>query len=40
MPLPSAGQAPMYSGAMDCVKKTVSAEGARGLYKGIVQPIR
>lgn len=29
------GQLPKYSGAMDAVKQTVSAEGAKGLYKGI-----
>ena len=34
MPLPGPGQAPMYSGAIDCVKKTVANEGAKGLYKG------
>ena len=34
MPLPAAGQPPMYSGAIDCVKKTIANEGPRGLYKG------
>ena len=24
----------MYSGAMDCVKKTIAKEGPKGLYKG------
>ena len=33
-PLPAAGEKPMYSGAMDCVKKTIAKEGPRGLYKG------
>ena len=33
-PLPAAGEKPMYSGAMDCVKKTVAKEGPKGLYKG------
>ena len=34
MPLPEAGQLPRYSGAVDCVVKTVKLEGVRGLYKG------
>ena len=34
MPLPGPGQSPMYTGAIDCVKKTVKNEGFRGLYKG------
>ena len=33
-PLPAAGEKPMYSGAMDCVKKTIAKEGPKGLYKG------
>jgi len=39
MPAPVAGQLPMYAGAIDCAKKTVSREGFRGLYKGMATPI-
>jgi len=28
-----------YSGMMDCIKQTVSKEGARGLYKGMISPL-
>ena len=28
-----AGEAPLYSGMVDCAKKTVQAEGFTGLYK-------
>eukprot|EP00794_Sanderia_malayensis_P006981 gene6981-7766_t len=31
--------APMYSGVMDCAKKTVAKEGFKGLYKGMLTPI-
>ena len=34
MPLPGPGQAPMYTSAMDCVRKTIAKEGPKGLYKG------
>ena len=40
MPIPDAGKAPLYSGAVDCVVKTVKMEGIRGLYKGIVHHCR
>ncbi|KAI9183566.1 Mitochondrial carrier protein ymc2 [Blastocladiella emersonii ATCC 22665] len=30
---------PIYSGVVDCVKKTVQADGALGLYKGTVTPL-
>lgn len=39
MPLPAAGQAPLYAGTYDCAKKTVQREGFRGLYKGMSAPI-
>lgn len=38
-PLPAAGEKPMYSGAMDCVKKTIAKEGPKGLYKGMGAPL-
>jgi len=39
MPKVVPGQAPMYTGTWDCVKKTVKLEGFRGLYKGLQNPI-
>lgn len=38
-PTPLPGQAPKYTGAMDAVKKTIAAEGPRGLYKGMGAPL-
>lgn len=38
-PNPLPGQPPKYLGAMDAVKKTVAAEGAGGLYKGMGVPL-
>ncbi|XP_028802821.1 mitochondrial carnitine/acylcarnitine carrier-like protein [Neltuma alba] len=38
-PTPLAGQPPKYSGAIDAVKKTLAAEGPRGLYKGMGAPL-
>lgn len=38
-PTPAPGQPPMYSGAMDAVRKTIAAEGAKGLYAGIGPPL-
>ena len=35
MPIPEAGQPPRYTGAADCVTKTVKLEGIKGLYKGM-----
>ena len=29
----------MYTGAIDCVKKTLANEGFRGLYKGMSTPL-
>eukprot|EP00112_Aurelia_sp_Birch-Aquarium-sp1_P015601 Seg3474.1 transcript_id=Seg3474.1/GoldUCD/mRNA.D3Y31 product="Mitochondrial carnitine/acylcarnitine carrier protein" protein_id=Seg3474.1/GoldUCD/D3Y31 len=31
--------APLYSGVIDCAKKTVAKEGFKGLYKGMTAPI-
>lgn len=39
MPLPEAGQKPLYRGTYDCAMKTVRAEGFRGLYRGMSAPI-
>ena len=36
MPIPEAGQPPRYTGAADCVMKTVKLEGIKGLYKGML----
>ncbi|XP_057745427.1 mitochondrial carnitine/acylcarnitine carrier-like protein [Arachis stenosperma] len=38
-PTPAPGQSPKYSGAIDAVKKTLAAEGPRGLYKGMGAPL-
>ncbi|CAK8540376.1 unnamed protein product [Lathyrus sativus] len=38
-PTPLPGQVPKYSGAIDAVKKTIAAEGPRGLYKGMGAPL-
>jgi hypothetical protein len=31
---------PIYSGVLDCFKKTVAEEGWRGLYRGMASPVR
>lgn len=33
------GQPPAFTGALDCARKTVAAEGVKGLYKGMVAPL-
>lgn len=38
-PAASLGSPPQFSGAMDALKQTVSAEGPRGLYKGLGAPL-
>lgn len=38
-PKPLPGQPPLYSGAIDAVRKTIAAEGAKGLYAGIGPPL-
>lgn len=38
-PTQLSGQLLKYSGAIDAVKQTLSAEGARGLYKGMGAPL-
>ncbi|KAF5291402.1 hypothetical protein FQR65_LT01712 [Abscondita terminalis] len=39
MPKVVPGQAPLYSGMLDCIRKTVAKEGVFGLYKGIGAPL-
>lgn len=39
MPPPAPGQPPMFTGTVDCFKKTLTNEGVRGLYKGMAAPI-
>ncbi|KAF9435056.1 Mitochondrial carrier protein ymc2 [Entomortierella beljakovae] len=39
MPTPLPGQAPLYTGTLDCVKKTLSKEGIKGFYKGTSTPL-
>lgn len=39
MPLPKAGEQPLYHGTLDCAKKTIRQEGFRGLYRGMSAPI-
>lgn len=39
MPIPLEGQKPLYSGTFDCLKKTITNEGFRGLYKGMGAPL-
>lgn len=39
MPIPKAGELPLYTGTYDCIKKTVAKEGVRGLYKGMGAPL-
>jgi len=34
MPIPSSGQAPLYSGIIDCAKQSVKSEGIMVLWKG------
>lgn len=39
MPIPKSGAAPLYTGTLDCLKKTVRYEGFFGLYKGMGAPL-
>lgn len=39
MPIPQPGQQPLYLGTFDCLKKTITNEGFRGLYKGMGAPL-
>jgi len=38
MPKPKPGEAPLYTGALDCAKKTIKIDGPLGLYKGVIGP--
>ncbi|KAJ8930066.1 hypothetical protein NQ314_017171 [Rhamnusium bicolor] len=35
MPIPKAGESPLYTGTLDCFQKTIRNEGIKGLYKGM-----
>ena len=39
MPKPEPGQLPLYSGTLDCARKTVTRDGFLGLYKGMAAPL-
>jgi len=39
MPLPKPGESPLYTGMMDCIRKTLANEGVKGLYKGMGAPL-
>ncbi|XP_012277169.1 mitochondrial carnitine/acylcarnitine carrier protein [Orussus abietinus] len=39
MPKVGPKENPLYSGTWDCAKKTVTTEGIRGLYKGMLAPL-
>lgn len=39
MPRPLAGQPPIFTGALDCVKQTIAKEGFFALYRGMAAPI-
>ncbi|EQC32169.1 hypothetical protein SDRG_10363 [Saprolegnia diclina VS20] len=39
MPTPKAGEAPLYSSAMDCARKIVAKDGPKGLYRGMTAPL-
>lgn len=39
MPIPKAGESPLYKGTVDCFKKTLRNEGFTGLYKGMGAPL-
>jgi len=39
MPIPKPGEQALYAGTWDCMKKTVTKEGVRGLYKGMGAPL-
>ncbi|XP_078034192.1 carnitine/acylcarnitine carrier protein colt, mitochondrial isoform X1 [Augochlora pura] len=39
MPVPGPNGIALYSGTLDCAKKTIAREGVRGLYKGMGAPL-
>ncbi|ORX97735.1 mitochondrial carrier [Basidiobolus meristosporus CBS 931.73] len=38
-PTPAPGIAPLYTGTLDCVRKTIAQEGFAGFYKGTTTPL-
>lgn len=39
MPKPAPGEPPMYTGVVDCVRKTIATQGLRGIYRGVMPPL-
>jgi len=39
MPVPKLGEVPHYLGTLDCAKKIIKYEGAKGFYKGMGAPL-
>ena len=39
MPQPQPGEAPMFTGTLDCARATMQKEGPRGLYRGMSAPL-
>lgn len=39
MPVVGPGETPLYTGTLDCIKKTIHKEGFKGLYKGMSAPL-
>lgn len=39
MKTPKPGEAPMYTGTIDCAKKIIAKDGPLGLYRGITAPL-
>lgn len=39
MPRPKAGEAPLYTGMVDCAKKIIAKDGVTGLYRGMSAPM-
>lgn len=39
MPTPKPGDPPMFTGTIDCVRRTLTNEGIRGFYRGMLAPL-
>lgn len=39
MPPPKPGEAPIYAGMIDCIRKTIKMDGVNGLFRGILAPL-